>query len=380
MWFVTISLSKVNSSVEDFFCVCLSLPPANTCKKCPGGSVSMGRADVNVACDASMAMPCFYPLECWDLGTAMGQHSFCSHGATFLMPQHSTATPRNELSLRQHHLLPHVGRVLPSPCPLNPQAEGFFELSWRFQCQQERGKKKEKWATQFLQTALKISTLTALKISALYFWAAQELRSADKVARIREKQEKMLKCLGRGAWPRWEEAPRVAWLRWKRKISKGQEGGWMEVVGVEKNKSQQWQHTRKPFLSLNFNPLWNLPSGETLETPEVMSTAVGLAGACRRKYRSGESCSTWALLIYLSTSKQPVLQGSVQAGTWLAARLGRAGAGKANFATGWLSYNRSAQTHCLCRHSICRPAFFSLGSGFHQRENPNFTGWYQTSW
>lgn len=35
----------------------------------------------------------------------------------------------------------------------------------------------------------------------------------------------------------------------------GARGGRTEVVGVEKNKSQQWQHTRKPFLSLNFNPL-----------------------------------------------------------------------------------------------------------------------------
>lgn len=60
---------------------------------------------------------------------------------------------------------------------------------------EKKGEEKKKRATQFPQTALKISILTALKISALHFWAAHELRSADKVARIREEQEKL-----RSAW------------------------------------------------------------------------------------------------------------------------------------------------------------------------------------
>lgn len=65
----------------------------------------------------------------------------------------------------------------------------------------------------------------------------------------------MVKHLGRGSWPWQEETLRVARPHLKSKMSTGQAGGWTEVAAVERSKKPMWQRTRKPFLTLNFNPV-----------------------------------------------------------------------------------------------------------------------------
>lgn len=77
---------------------------------------------------------------------------------------------------------------------------------------------------------MKISTLTALKISALHFWAAHELRSADKELGKCEKNDEVLGQRGLAMVGGGTEGCMTAS---RRKIPKGQErgldrGGWCQ--------------------------------------------------------------------------------------------------------------------------------------------------------
>lgn len=179
----------------------------------------------------------------------------------------------------------------------------------------------------------------------------------------------MIKCLGRGAWPQWEEALRVAGLHWRRKISKGQEvgldrGGWLRKIKANSgstpgNLSSAWTSTHCE----------TFPLGKSWKPSRSCQQQWGWLELQRpgRKCSSGESWWTWALVIYLITSKEPVLQGSEQARTWLEPGLAEQGQEKPILQlVGWVTTGVHRLTACTGTKSTGQ--CFSLGSGFHLKE------------
>lgn len=191
-----------------------------------------------------------------------------------------------------------------------------------------------------------------------------------------------MKCLGRGAWPRWEEALRVAWLHWKREMSKGQEGvGWRRLVlrkikansgSTPGNLSSVWISTHCETFPLG--KCWKPPRScqqrwgwlELQEAPGG-NTALERAGvpglfwfiwshqsnlSCRAQCRQGPD---WQPGLAEQGQEKPILQ-----------------------LVGWVTTGVHRPTVCTGTKSTGQ--CFSLGSGLHLRENPNFTVWYQTSW
>lgn len=198
----------------------------------------------------------------------------------------------------------------------------------------------------------------------------------------------MLKCLGGGAWPRWEEVLRVAWPQLKSKMSKGQEDGWIEVAAFEQSKSQR-DSTPRNLSSLGTSTCYETcPLGEVLETPEIASMIVGLAGAGGRPRedaphgeiklwgRAGEPRLFW--FIWSHQSKPSC---RAQCRQWHDRQPGFAEQEQEKpilQMVAWVTTGMPRPNARTCTKSTGQ--HFSSGSGFHLRENPNFTVWYKMSW
>ena len=105
-------------------------------------SVIVCRADMNVACDVSPAMPIFLQLPCPGV-----RGSECSPRGT-LCTRPSTAWPPQGLSSAWSGSVPFLtwaGRFRhPRPCLLNPQAEAFKVVLEILMPTEKKKKKKEK--------------------------------------------------------------------------------------------------------------------------------------------------------------------------------------------------------------------------------------------
>lgn len=275
----------------------------------------MGRADVNVACDVSMAMPCFYPLECWIWVQPWGNIPRWSTGWDFWVFL--------EILMLAEEGGEKKGRKKKKKEPLNSRRQLWKYQSWQL-------------------------------------WKYQPCISGQ--------------LMSSGVLTKWPELGKskkndeVLGQRGLATVGGGTEGCMAaleeeNIQGARGGAGQRWLVLRKIKASSGSTP-GNLSSAWTSTHCETFPLGKSWKPwrSCQQQWgrlelqETWEEMQLWRELVNLGSSDcsehiKATRPAGLSAGRDLTgARLGRAGAGKANFAAGWLSYNRSAQSHCLYRH------------------------------